>query len=99
MILNSNYILGAKNILKNYGISWGDRDTNKMTIKQNQYKNITQKDRELIRYWIVKSLVKLQDEIQLSMDDSEVKTYYLDFLGNHIEHEISMLSVVVKRYE
>ena len=64
-----------------------------MTIKQNQYKNITQKDRELIRYWIVKSLVKLQDEIQLSMNDSEVKTYYLDFLSNHIEHEISMLSM------
>lgn len=66
-----------------------------MTIRRNSYKNITQKDRELIRYWIVKSLIKIQDEIK-DWDDSELKQYYLDFLDNHIEHEISMLSVSLK---
>ena len=62
------------------------------------HEGITQKDRELVRYWIIKSMIKIRDEI-LGWDDTEIKQYYLDFLENHIEHTKDMFSLSIKDHK
>ena len=46
---------------------------------------ITQKDKELLVHWLIRSAEMLKISLSTTVVDEELRTFYLTYLDNHIK--------------